>query len=178
MSPLPAAIPALPEGASMAIWPLALLAADPGRAAVAGPAAFAGTDPEPPLYCNGGKWLYPLFDLLDLLSGAAGDEERATLASHGELFLRDRVIGRAAAFLILRAGIRVAYADLVSDGAAGVFDAAGATVGWGERIPAIGCATESLLADVADGEVAWEILQARRAASRGTPRRPPEDPAG
>jgi hypothetical protein len=173
MSPLPAAIPPLPDGASMAIWPLAALAGPVAAAAGGGELAS-----EPPLYCNGGKWLHPLFDLLDLLSGASADEdgaeedgaeedgaeERAALASHGELFLRDRVIGRAAAFLILRAGIRNAYADLVSDGAASVFEAAGATLGWGERIPAIGCATESLLGDVADGDAAWEILRARRSA--------------
>jgi hypothetical protein len=170
MSPLPAAIPPLPAGASMAIWPLAALSQVDGAAAGFGPAGPA-VALDPPLYCNGGKWLHPLFDLLDLMSGtgaagegADGAEERAALASPGVLFLRDRVIGRAAAFLILRAGIRSAYADLVSDGAACVFDAAGASLGWGERIPAIGCATESLLGDVADGEVAWQILQARRAA--------------
>lgn len=169
MRPLPAVIPPLPAGASMAVWPLAATLDE-------------GSDPgglEPPLYCNGGKWLHPLFDLLELLESEGGDagpaaedaaedvaEENAAFAAAGELFLRDRVIGRAAAFLALRAGIRCAYADLVSDGAVAVFEAAGATLGWGERIPAIGCATEAELRDVRDGDAAWPLLLARRKAAK------------
>jgi hypothetical protein len=141
----------------MAVWPLAAVLDE-------------GSDPgglEPPLYCNGGKWLHPLFDLLELLEDAAPAtaEERAAFAAAGELFLRDRVIGRAAAFLALRAGIRTAYADLVSDGAVAVFEAAGGTLAWRERIPAIGCATEAELADVRDGDSAWPLLLARRKAA-------------
>lgn len=155
----------------MAVWPLAAVLDE-------------GSDPgglEPPLYCNGGKWLHPLFDLLELLDGSAEGEpppegepgaaeagfgeEREALAAAGELFLRDRVIGRGAAFLALRAGIRTAYADLVSDGAVVVFEAAGGTLGWGERVAAIGCATETELRDVLDGDTAWPLLLARRKAA-------------
>jgi hypothetical protein len=145
----------------MAIWPLAEIravgAAEPGT-------------PEfgPPIYCSGGKWLHPLFDLLDLLENPDAEtaDQRAALAGAGELFLRDRVIGRGAAFLALRAGIRTAYADLVSDGAANVFEAAGAGLTWGERVAAIGCATEAELAGVTQAELAWPKLLARRRAAR------------
>jgi len=143
----------------MAIWPLD---------AVTSGAAASG---ELPLYVSGGRWLHPLFDLLDLLAvgdPAAGDpaDERAALVAAGELFLRDRVIGRAAAFLALRAGIHHAWADLVSDGAVATFEQAGASIGWGTRIPAIGCATEALLRDVDDAQAAWELLLERRRLSR------------
>jgi hypothetical protein len=148
---LPSAIPPLPPGATMALWPLSALA--------------DGADPGLPLYVSGGKWLHPLFDLLELLSpeGAeSGSEERATLVAAGDLFLRDRVIGRGAAFLILRAGIRHAWADVVSDGALAVFAAHGASLVAGEPVPAIACQTESLLRDVDDSDVAWALLRQRR----------------
>ena len=142
---LPAIIPSLPSGTTMALWPLSAL-------------AVAGEAP-PPLYANGGKWLHPLFGLLEILaSDSAATDERAKLVSAGELFLRDRVIGRGAAFLILRAGIRNAWADVVSDGAMDLFEASGARLAGGERVAAIGCRTESLLRDIRDAEVAWTLL--------------------
>jgi hypothetical protein len=136
-------VPRLPVGATMALWPLAALA--------------DGREPGPPLYVSAGKWLHPLFELL---------EDRATLAAAGELFLRDRVIGRGAAFLILRAGIRNAWADVVSDGAMSLFAAHGASLGAGELVPAIACQTEPLLRDVDDPDLAWALLRQRRAAGR------------
>jgi hypothetical protein len=148
---LPLVVPPLPPGATMALWPLA--------------AVTEGSEPGLPLYVSAGKWLHPLFDLLELLSSEgpeSGSEERATLAAAGELFLRDRVIGRAAAFLILRAGIRRAWADVVSDGAMALFATRGASLGAGELVPAIACRTESFLRDVDDPDIAWALLQQRR----------------
>jgi hypothetical protein len=136
-------VPPLPPGATMALWPLAALA--------------DGGEPGLPLYVSAGKWLHPLFDLL---------EERATLAAAGELFLRDRVIGRGAAFLILRAGIRNAWADVVSDGAMSLFAAHRASLGGGELVPAIACRTEPLLRDVDDPDIAWALLRQRRDSSQ------------
>jgi hypothetical protein len=122
----------------------------------------------PPLYSSEGKWLHPLFDLLDLLepgyAAAAGSDVRRAVRGAGDLFLRDRVIGRAAAFLIIRAGIRHAWADIVSDGAVAVFEAHGASLGGDERVPAIGCVTEELLHDVDDPDQAWTLISARRSA--------------
>jgi hypothetical protein len=151
----PPAIPPLPPGATLAIWPLAACA----EVSEAGPHGGHGA----PLYRSDGRWLHPLFDLLELL----GDARAAPrLTSAGELFLRDRVIGRAAAFLILRAGIRHAWADLVSDGAVAIFSAGGGDLGWGERISAIDCLTESQLREVDDPAIAWTLLLARRVAGR------------
>jgi hypothetical protein len=139
---LPRTIPALPDGATMALWPLSALA--------------KGMEVGEPLYVSSGKWLHPLFDLLD------AQPSDPAIASAGDLFLRDRVIGRAAAFLILRAGIRHAWADVVSDGALSLFAAQGAFLGGTERVAAIGCMTEDLLRDVDDPDLAWALLLARR----------------
>jgi hypothetical protein len=155
---LPLKVAPLPDGVTMALWPLASL--DPISGAVSGP----------PLYSSQGKWLHPLFDLLDLLeppagaTGAAESSVRRAINGAGALFLHDRVIGRGAAYLILRAGIRHAWADLVSDGAMAVFEAGGASLGGDERVPAIGCVTEELLHDVDDPDQAWTLISARRSA--------------
>ena len=157
---LPRVVPPLPDGATMALWPLAALGA--GRDGGAGEVTGA------PIYMSRGKWLHPLFDLLDLLeseprTGSTVDPNpRREIDAAGELFLRDRVIGKAAAFLILRAGIRHAWADLVSDGALAVFAANRASLGGDERVPAIDCMTEELLRDVDDPDQAWTLLSARR----------------
>ena len=158
---LPRVVPPLPDGATMALWPLAALGA--GRDGGAGEVTGA------PIYMSRGKWLHPLFDLLDLLeseprTGSTVDPNpRREIDAAGELFLRDRVIGKAAAFLILRAGIRHAWADLVSDGALAVFATNGASLGGDERVPAIGCMTEELLRDADDPDRDWTLLSARRA---------------
>jgi hypothetical protein len=155
---MPHLVPPLPEGASMAVWPRDAL----------GPSLAAGAEGQPePLYVNGGKWLHPLFDLVELLSGDSGDaKDRDALTAAGDLFLRDRVIGRGAAFLILRTGIRHAWADVVSDGALALFEANGASLDGAERVASIGCRTESLLREVSDPELAWRMLLERRAAGR------------
>ncbi len=131
----------------MAVWRLADLARRSSREL-----------PSEPVYRSEGKWLHPLFDLLE--------SSRPGRVDGGELFLRDRIIGRAAAFLILRSGIRDAWGDRASDGAIALVVAAGARFGWTERIEAIGCQTESLLRDVDDPELAWQLLLERRTATR------------
>jgi hypothetical protein len=125
----------------MAVWPLSALGE--GAEAVA------------PLYQSSRTWLHPLFDLLEF-------ETAGGLASGGELFVRDRVIGRGAGFLILRAGIRHAWADLVSDGALSLFAGRGASLGAGKRVAAIDCMTEELLRGVDDNDLAWALLLDRR----------------
>jgi hypothetical protein len=164
---LPPGVAPLPDGVTMELWPLASL--DPITGELSGA----------PLYGSRGKWLHPLFDLLDALEPAeprpqrmsphgattdptADPNVRRAIEAAGELFLHDRVIGTAAAFLILRAGIRHAWGDLVSDGALAEFEANGASLRGGEQVSAIGCMTEELLRGVDDPDVAWALLSARR----------------
>jgi hypothetical protein len=152
---LPDRIPPLPAGASMALWRLP---------------APAGEGEWRPVHSGSGKWLHPLFELTDLLGageaaakgGRPGARPDGPFGPPGELLVRDRVIGRAAAFLVLRCGVISAWGDVVSDGAVALFEAAGANIGWESRIPAIGCVTEQLLAGVDDPEAAWELLAERR----------------
>jgi hypothetical protein len=92
------------------------------------------------------------------------------LAGHPEispsnLSIRDRVVGRAAAFLIVRLGIRTLGTDVISQRAVSVLEGAGVAWTAQELVERIGCQTEDLLERIDDGETAWKILRGRRQAA-------------
>lgn len=97
-----------------------------------------------------GKWLYPLFDLEDYLREHPLEMQRAEV--------RDKVIGKAAAFLILRLGAGSVYGETISDLGIAVFEAANLPYAYGLRVPKIDCKTEEILAEVDDFEEAYQIL--------------------
>ena len=127
----------LPEGVSLRVWSLS---------------APLGT---PPVFESGGKWLHPLFELTEFL-GAHPEIDRE------DLILRDRIIGRAAAFLMIGLGIKHVGGQLVSQRALSLF----ASRGWKPFAEAIvdkiSCQTEDLLAEVNDFDEAWKLLSERR----------------
>jgi len=123
------------------------------------------------LFSSSKKWLHPLFELEEFLNahrikGGSRDPEfkfdGGTGASRGELLLRDRVIGRAAAFLALRMNISRIETDLLSARAVSLFSEYGVTAVAAETIERIGCMTEDLLNEVADFDEAYAILSQRR----------------
>jgi zinc transport system ATP-binding protein len=114
---------------------------------VAGRTAFAST----------GRWLHPLFELSDFLDRTRIDVSAAEL--------RDKVVGRGSAFLVVRLGIRRLHAALLSRLGKDVLDRAGVEVTWDTLVDRIACATESLLESVTDADEAWRILSDRRAAA-------------
>ena len=105
------------------------------------------------IFTHTGNWLHPLFALESFLK-----EESI---SPGELNLRDRIIGKAAAVLILRMGIRRVYGELMSDLGADYLAAHGAEISWGTRVPRIDCRTEELLEAMEDPEAAYAELRRR-----------------
>ncbi len=111
-----------------------------------------GEDLGAPLFSSSGRWLHPLFKLEEFLADHPGKA----------FYLRDRIIGSAAAFLILRLGIPVVEADLASRRAQELLRAHGVATEARECVEAIGCATEQLLKDVSDPEAAYLILAERR----------------
>lgn len=114
---------------------------------VAGRTAFTST----------GRWLHPLFELSDFLDRTHVDVAAAEL--------RDKVVGRGSAFLVVRLGIRRLHAALLSRLGKDVLDRAGVEVTWDTLVDRIACATESLLEDITDADEAWRILSDRRAAA-------------
>jgi hypothetical protein len=107
---------------------------------------------------SGGRWLHPLFELEEHLARTGLDPAGARLV--------DRITGRAAAFLVVRMGIRILDTRLLSDRAVPLLDAHGVRWRCAERVERVLCRTEDLLADVRDPDAAWTLLQARRARSQ------------
>ncbi|MCB2209887.1 DUF1893 domain-containing protein [bacterium] len=102
------------------------------------------------LYEGTGKWLYPLFDLEDSLKDHPIDLKTATV--------RDTVVGKAAAMLMLRLGATRVHGEVMSELAVKVFEDSVIPHSFDELVPRIDCKTEELLADVYDLEEAYEIL--------------------
>jgi hypothetical protein len=105
------------------------------------------------IFTHNGKWLHPLFALEDFLS-------REDL-NPGDLHLRDSIIGKAAALLICRLGIRRIHGVLMSELAAEYLRSRKAEFSWGTLVPRIQCKTEELLAAVDDTEEAYSELSRR-----------------
>jgi len=125
------------------------------------------------VFSSAGRWLHPLFELADFLEGSGVDIASAEL--------RDKVVGRGSAFLIVRLGIRRVHAVMLSRLGKDVLDRAGVDVTWDTLVDRIACATETLLEKVTEVEEAWRLLSDRRAAAlrrspAAAPRQAPGEP--
>jgi len=114
------------------------------------------------LFSSTGKWLHPLFELEQFL------KTREMNASQGEI--RDKVVGRGSAFLMVRLGVRKAHAGLLSRLGKDVLERAGVALTWDSLIDEIQCSTESILREVTDPEEAYPLLaeRARKARARAS----------
>ena len=102
------------------------------------------------LFTSGGKWLHPLFELEQFLKTRQIDLRSAEV--------RDKIVGRGSAFLIVRLGVRKVRAGVLSRLGKDVLDRAGAACSWESLVDQIQCRTEGLLKDTTDPEKAYEIL--------------------
>jgi hypothetical protein len=107
------------------------------------------------LFSSSKKWLHPLFDLEAFLASRDFPAQ--------DLYLRDRIIGIAAAFLVARLGIRAVETDLVSRGALRILKQHSVSIETLETVDAIACATEKELKDTTDPEEAYALIARRRA---------------
>lgn len=138
---------ALPAGITLRVWSLS---------------APSGAEP---VFESAGKWLHPLFELKEFL-------EQNPQIDPQDLILRDRIIGRAAAFLILQMGIPRAGAEIVSRLALSLFASRGLTLSGDSVVDSISCQTEELLANEDDSEKAWRLLSERRSLALARVQRP------
>lgn len=102
-----------------------------------------------------GKWLYPLFDLQDFLESEELSLDKA------EVF--DKVIGKAAALLLVYFDARRVHGDVMSDLAIKVFKSESINYSYDLRVDRITCRTETLLCDIDDPKEAFQILCQRAA---------------
>lgn len=105
------------------------------------------------IYASEGHWLHPLFEVEEFLAAH-------TYASDS-LFLRDKIAGKAAAFLVVRLGIKRAHIVLVSKGALAVFARFGVDVTYDQCVDMIECRTEHLVSEHDEIENVWQMLRRR-----------------
>jgi len=110
------------------------------------------------LFTSSGKWLHPLFELEQFLEKQHVEMRSAEI--------RDKVIGRGSAFLIVRMGIRKVHAGVLSLLGKDVLDRAGASCTWDSLVDTIQCRTESLLCNTLDPHQAYRVLADLAAADR------------
>ena len=102
------------------------------------------------IFQSSGLWLFPLFDLEDHLKEHPVDMTNAEV--------RDKVIGKASALLILRLGAGLVHGDLMSELAVDVFNQASIPHTFDKLIKRIDCQTEEILLEINDPDVAHGIL--------------------
>jgi zinc transport system ATP-binding protein len=105
------------------------------------------------IFTSDEHWLYPLFALEDFLA-----ERDLPVA---ELFLHDKVAGKAAACLIVRLGITRCKIELLSRRALPVFEAHGVDYSYVQLVDQIDCRTEELIDDSMDIETTYQFLKKR-----------------
>ena len=129
------------------------------------------------IFSSPGKWLHPLFEFGDFLKTYKGD--LSDLSSH------DSAIGKAAAVLSIRFGIKKIHANLISDVALNYLNekkksGINVEVHYDKKIEKLKCITEKEYAPLTDEEEIYQKLCVRREAAldrmrRGLPSKPPAD---
>jgi zinc transport system ATP-binding protein len=105
------------------------------------------------VFSSAGKWLHPLFELEGFLAESGLDP--------ASLSLRDKVVGKAAALLIVRLGIRRVRAGVLSRLGMEVLEAQRVEFSWDQLVESIGCQTEAALERIDDPAQAYALLKQR-----------------
>ena len=106
-----------------------------------------------PIFTSHGTWLHPLFELEEYLA------DHAFRPVH--LILQDKIIGKAAALLILRMGFHTVKAGVLSRRGEAVLQRHGIVYTYEQVVDRIHCQTEELLATVEDPEEAYRLVKIR-----------------
>jgi hypothetical protein len=105
------------------------------------------------IFSSVGKWLYPLFELEEFL--------RASSYAPVSLRVEDKIVGKAAALLLVRLGVRHIKAGILSELGRAVLERYGVQYSAAQIVERIDCRTETLLVEVEDPEQAYRIVKAR-----------------
>jgi len=111
------------------------------------------------IFSSRAKWLFPLFDLEEFLTGKDYPVN--------EMDLTEKVAGQAAAFLIARLGFLKCHVKLISEHAIAVFNRFGITYTFEEKVSQIQCRTEHILMKEMSLEGAWQLLRRRAGRVHG-----------
>jgi len=105
------------------------------------------------VFHSSGKWLYPLFDLERFLATADYDPTN--------LIVKDKIIGRAAALLLIHLGIGCVVAVIMSKPGKDALEKYGIKYKYDSLIDRIACRTEELLIGEDDPKTAYKMLKQR-----------------
>ena len=106
-----------------------------------------------PIFTSHGKWLHPLFELEEYLAEYPIQPEN--------LILQDKIIGKAAALLIIRLGFRTIQAGVLSRLGEAILQRHGIAYTSEQLVDRIHCQTEELLATVEDPDEAYRLVKVR-----------------
>ena len=105
------------------------------------------------VFFSDGKWIYPLFELERVLVDHRGTPEA--------LLAVDKIVGKAAAMMLVHLGIGQIHAGMMSSLAAAFLRQRQVPFSCDELVDRILCRTEELLADIDDLEQAYRLLKRR-----------------
>lgn len=105
------------------------------------------------IFTSNSKWLYPLFELEDFFSKNEFLPET--------LYLTDKIAGKAAAFLLVRLGLKKVHIQIISEGAIDVFNRFHIDFTFNELVPKIQCKTEEIVSGNETVDVVWQMLRRR-----------------
>ena len=113
------------------------------------------------IFTSDSHWLHPLFEFDDFLT-----KNRYPVS---ELFLQDKIAGKAAACMIVRLGIKKCHIELISERAMPVFEKAGIDFTYDTLVEQIDCRTEYLITDDMPVDDVWLFLRKRAGRVEGLP---------
>ena len=102
------------------------------------------------IFFSDDKWLYPLFQLEKFIYEKNIKSE--------EILVKDKIIGKAAAFIIVYLGIKEVKAELMSNLAKDIFDQHLINYKFEKLIKRINCKTENLLEQETDPKSAYDKI--------------------
>lgn len=119
------------------------------------------THGEETIFTSNEHWLHPLFELEDFLKGKN--------IPSSELFVNDKIAGKAAACLIVRLGVTRCHVELLSERAIPVFKEHGVDFSYDTLVEQIQCRTEDLITDSMSIDDAYLFLRKRAGRVQGLP---------
>ena len=111
------------------------------------------------IFASTGKWLYPLLELEEFLADNPAVDP-ATVR------VKDKIVGRAAALLMVRMGLKQIHAALLSRLGLDALIGHGVDASYDTLVDQIQCQTEEILRNVADPDEAHRIIRKRAARSQ------------
>jgi len=99
------------------------------------------------------RWLHPIFEFEKFLAGRE--------LPVAEILVRDKIIGRAAALLLVRLGVRTIEAQTMSELGREVLKTYRVSFRYQHLVERIGCQTEVILKGELNPQTAYEIIRNR-----------------